>query len=381
MKFSLLQTPIKKRLYWTIPSLKIYCFLIILIVVLSSSLVFGVSMTKANKLDNKAMTYVKQGRYKEALPLFLEAYYMDPSNQLRPYSIGRCYAELGECQKAKLYFEKAFAHPYSLPQSANEKAREYIISVPCSEKEDPEIWEKRADSQKLISQGIELQITNQADEALKKYYEAVNLYPSIEAYLRIAQIFFLNQDYCGAMRESVKLARELQIDEEFFGFMIHLDEAILTCPKPTLAKEKAVISELEAVKTPPKSDQNNETDIGLTNNKKELKASTYWGIGTGSVALVSIALSIVVYVRSSDLQERFDQEIDRGRFDETYVENLAEALDTNEILFNVFLWSGAALGITSLVLFLLPNKTEVEKISFRPLMENDSFGISAEFTF
>ena len=362
--------------------MKFSCLLIILTVVLSSTFAFGDPLIKANELDNRAMIHVDQGQYREALALFLEAYYIDPSNQLRPYSVGRCYAELGECQKAKLYFEKAFAHPYPLPEIADEKARQYIISVPCTEKEDPNIWAKRIDSQKLISQGIELQITDQADKALKKYYEAVNLYPSVEAYLRIAQIFFLRQNYCGAMKESVKLARELQVGKEFSEFMRHLDEAILTCPEPVLPKAKAVIQDVgRAIIFAGYEIKSLGIDSGLSNGQTGLKYSTYWGIGTGSVAVISLAVSVFVYFHNSEIQGRFDKEMDRGNFDIKYVEELVQALDNNEIIFNVFLWSGVGLGITSLVLFLLPGESEVKKISFQPLVQPDFFGISAGFTF
>ena len=106
-------------------------------------------------------------------------------------------------------------------------------------------------------------------------------------------------------------------------------------------------------------------------------------MSTGVLAVGSLITSIALYSHHGELQSRFDEETGKKVFDPAQADALWTDIQTNETLFNAFLWSGVGLGVTSVAMFMLgmvESETTPSTLSFAPLCQPGQVGMSIEMS-
>ena len=371
---------------------------------------------QGQKFAEQGKTYIKQKNYLGALTMFRQAYLLYPVTPMLPFSVGRAYMELKECEKAHEYFSLTLVHHLSdeMPEEAKNIVLNFIASNPhCATQGNVRNIHT---SRQLLAEGMELYLQSDMTGSAQKFKDSMKFAPSLEASLRLALIYSLGGD-CDGLKAYFDKAEKLGDLSEFAGFLGLLkqnsEKCFDPCEKITCSEHGTCVAQAESATCkceqgyyadelqclPENADpcseiacswhgkcvvQNNAvtceceqgyiangTDcsaIPITTGKEDGVSPMAWVLG--GTAVVSIAVSIVFGARANSLQSDLEKETALGRFDSKKAENIWSDIETSDTMFNVFLWSGIGLGATSLLLFIFTGGDSEDKgVSLGPVLE------------
>lgn len=212
---------------------------------------------RSAELIDQAVTLAYEGKFSQSLKLYIAADLIYPKDAVVVHSIARCYEMLSNCSMARTYFIKALHHPAPLPEEAQAKARDFLRnSLDCLTPVDADTEKKTEESQKLIFDGIKYYLAGDLEAASESFQESTHVYPTVEGYLRHAQIGYIQNDLCGETKNALGDARKLDISDEFLHFVEPIEQDLETAECSIENKDPLVdkqISDPDPIKTTPEN--------------------------------------------------------------------------------------------------------------------------------